>query len=217
MRTLRRAILGTMFLVGATAQVAKADDPNLFAFASDGLFYATGNSVTVTFLYSQAARDNELYFFASVGGSSTLLLTIPGTDPLAPVIGDGTQSATFAVIPGQEVIFGICSGYGGDLCNSLVWYNGPGSRNSDGEIHVAILTAAQWNALPGIPGNATEGYLVFGFEDRILAESDMDYNDLVFEVTGLSTVVPEPATMGLVALGLVGLSAASSRRRRQQK
>lgn len=217
MRTLRRAILGTMFLIGASAQVAKADNPSLFAYASDGLFYATGNTVTVTFLYSQAAQNNELYFFASVGGSSTLLLTIPGTDPLAPVIGDGTLSATFNVVPNDEVIFGICSGYGGNLCDNLVWYNGPGARNSDGEIHVAILTAATWNGLADSPANATPGYTVFGFEDRILAQSDMDYNDLVFEVTGVSTVVPEPATMGLVAIGLIGLAGASSRRRRQQK
>lgn len=216
MRTLRRALLGTILLAGATAQSAKADDPNLFAYASPSLFYATGNSVTVTFLYSQAARNNELYFFASVGGSSTLLLTIPGTDPLTPVIGNGTQSATFAVVPGQEVIFGICSGYSSSLCSELVWYNGPGSRNSDGEVHVAILTAAQWNALPLVPANATVGDIVFGFEDRILAQSDMDYNDLVFEATGLETVVPEPATMGLVALGLVGMAAASRRRRNQK-
>jgi hypothetical protein len=216
MRTLRRAILSTVFLVGATAQVAKADDPNLFAYVSEGMFFATETSVTVNFLYSQAAQDNELYFFASVGGSSTLLLTIPGTDPLAPVIGDGSQTATFGTTVGDEVIFAICSGYSGDLCSNLLWYNGPASRNG-GEAHVAILSAETWNGLPGIPANATAGYTVFGFEDRTLALSDLDYNDLVFEVTGVTTVVPEPATMGLVALGLVGMAAASARRRRQQK
>lgn len=215
MGTLRRAILGTIVLAGATAQAATAA-PNLFAWVSPSTFVATGNSVTVNFLYSLAAQNNELRFFASVGGSSTLLLTVPGTDPLAP--GTSTpMSATFAAVPGDEILFGICSGYSGTPCNEMIWYMGPGTNNTDGGVHAAILSAATWNGLPDTPINATPGYLVFGFEDRPLASSDLDYNDLVFEVTGVETTVPEPATMGLVAIGLVGLAAASGRRRRQQK
>jgi hypothetical protein len=37
-----------------------------------------------------------------------------------------------------------------------------------------------------------------------------DYNDAVIDVTN----TPEPATMGLMALGLVGMAAAGFRRRR---
>lgn len=51
--------------------------------------------------------------------------------------------------------------------------------------------------------------VVLAFDDRALAASDQDFNDLIFAFspgTGL-TSIPGPPTLGLFALGLLGLGA----------
>ncbi len=96
--------------------------------------------------------------------------------------------------------------------------------NPDGVTHPAVLTAAEWNPIQaGGPYGfaAPAGTTVVGFEDlgpRTTSgfNPDYDYNDVVFAFSNVS-VVPEPGTMGLLALGLVGLSGAGLVRRRSAK
>jgi hypothetical protein len=49
---------------------------------------------------------------------------------------------------------------------------------------------------------------IIGMEDRVRAESDFDYNDMVVRVTP----IPEPATMLLLGAGLIGLAAFGRKR-----
>ena len=58
-----------------------------------------------------------------------------------------------------------------------------------------------------------------GFEDKNIPNTEFDepdYNDIVFAFSNVS-VIPEPATMGLLAIGLVGMSGAGLLRRRNRK
>jgi hypothetical protein len=50
--------------------------------------------------------------------------------------------------------------------------------------------------------------LILAYEDHIIANSDKDFNDLIFAFAPLqtSTQVPEPTTLLLLELGLVGVA-----------
>ena len=52
--------------------------------------------------------------------------------------------------------------------------------------------------------------------EDLLGGGDLDYNDIFFDVQGVS-VVPEPFTMALLGSGLLGIGGVRLRRRRAQK
>lgn len=86
----------------------------------------------------------------------------------------------------------------------LVLDNGVGNlfyseaNRNGGNDHLALVQ----NRAPG--GSLLDCDLIAGFED-IQGLGDRDHNDIVFRVQGAEPV-PEPATMGAMALGLLGLA-----------
>ena len=94
---------------------------------------------------------------------------------------------------------------------------GEGYRNPDGLLHAqATEYLNQW-------GNYTYAVRV-GFEDLYNYEyfgqsfpGEPDFDDVVLQVRGVSTVTPEPATMALLATGLAGIGGAGMRRRKKAK
>ena len=224
MKLFKKVLTAAGVVAFAAPTTAKADIPDISGFASNSIFTAaTTGTVTVTFLFGRAVFDSEvLLFIAGVGTQSTSPMQVTGHYPLETT--SSVASATFNVTAGQQLLFGICTdptsggatGVTGCGGGGTVWYMGPNAV--DGNLtHTAVLTDVEWNNIRLGAGGpfgfaAPAGTQVVGFEDLGARTTsgfnpDYDYNDVVFAFS----------TMGLLALGLVGLSGAGLVRRRSAK
>jgi hypothetical protein len=242
MKFLTRAMVAVGAVSMVAASSAKADVPDLGTVGSNEVLTAASTgTMVITFLHARAAFTNSLVLFTSTSGpNASPTGGTAYTNPLIkvlgnyPLVGVGQPlSITINVTAGQTLLFGICSSGGTGSVNSAcsdqaagyrAYYMGNASNNNDNALHAVVMSAADWNLAATNSGCLAENppcYLadastrVVGFED-LTALGDEDWNDLVFSFTNVSTV-PEPGTMGLLALGLVGLSGAGLVRRRSAK
>jgi len=178
----------------------------------------------------QANLTNQCYWWNAGSGCSG---GISGHSLGTKAYGEGTGgllgtplvNSAITWTPDTEVIFALMVNqndgfnwfFSGDPTRHTAAYSWP---SSDPLAHLAYFGT---NGVPGnlgvgtIPG--TEGKFLFGFEDVRYTPSDWDFNNAIFaiEFGGINPpteVVPEPATMTLLASGLIGLAAAQRRRRR---
>jgi hypothetical protein len=182
------AIASLGLVSAANAQVPY---PNIGTPISVGdELFAQGGDVTVTFVGKGAAGYTDLLFLAS-----------PNTTPYnssANWIFDNQTSAAGATVDLGSFAAGTELEFGMDNSIGNTFYTGPGSRNSDGDVHAYVVN--DYN------GDPNEQYV--GFEDEPSSYSDFNYADVQFVFTG-TVAAPAPdtgSTLSLFGMGLAGLA-----------
>jgi hypothetical protein len=151
--------------------------------------FAVGGDVTITFLGPTTAIYDDSLFLASPANGLGMFFENHST-----ANGTTVDLGTFAA--GTEIEFGLFASNSGQT-----WYDGPGSRNSDGQVHAYFLNNYE--------GLANTTYV--GFEDLGAFEnSDWNYVDDIFAVSGVNAgdpnSVPEiTSTASLLGFSLCGL------------
>jgi hypothetical protein len=186
-------------LIFASAVVVQAV-PFANAPYTDGRdLFAAGTEWKAVFLYSNAGDQSNLYELVTPTGIIFQNNNL-GSYPIG-------MTKTYSSTVGQSLIFSL-----NDLTVPATWNTGVASTNVsyynfgtvaalEAGFGVNLSVAAE-NALLALTGNV----MVIGYEDRRLANSDRDFNDLIFAFSSVRSQVPEPTTMLLLGLGLLGVA-----------
>ena len=136
--------------------------------------FYTGGNLHIENLPADSGFDNYMYLRTPLDGDKFLF------------IDNGDQQVTFT--QGELLSFGV--DVGDELLFMMLpdnttpaFFTGPADRNPDNLIHAQIFSLG-------------DGWFRVGFED-LLGGGDADFNDAQFNV-------PEPSTLTLLALGLIG-------------
>ena len=184
-----KTLLAVVALVGSVVSAPMA------APIIGGYVIAEGGTVNATFLGQDAGYTSDLYLVINANSQQYIF-----TNHTTPV-GTTTNLGNFTA--GQELEFFIFVQNTGNT-----YYTGPGSRNTDGFAHAVV---------DGDFAGGTATYV--GFED-LLGGGDLDYDDLYFSFSNTSgsttpgnPAVPEPGTLALLGLCLIGRTVAARRKR----
>ena len=195
------AIAASLLALGSAAHAAFIPtDASFFTAPSDG-------TLTFTFEGSDAGDTNEMRL--TLGN---VLIFVNHSTPLGTVF----NAPVFTGVTYQLNLV--------DLTTPNTWSSDPALNTVDNSVHLAGNNVFSDFNLPLNPMNppfpvstncAFAGGCYLGWEDRAFPSADGDFNDLVFALQFTSNAaIPEPSTLGLIGLGLLGLGA--MRRRRQQ-
>lgn len=189
------AAVATSFVMLAPAQAGPIPYPTA----------GVQNAANYTFT-AAANGDIVAYFYASTAGyTNELRLLVNGVD--RGIQGLNNQASVY----GDSLNFGAVSA--GDLLTFVMinivpsgvgpWYSDK-SMNSDGIQHVYSTDFSGAGAVPA-------GTFV-AFED-LPNGGDFNYNDETFVFTNVAVSVPEPGSLALLAIAMLGAAGATRRRR----
>lgn len=209
MQSITARLAGVALAVALSTGVAVAA-PIAPATTNGLTLTAGGTPVQALFLFANAGDDSDLT--VSVNGGAPIFLFSNSDSVTTNLTATGTQ-VSFAAGLGQDLVFTLNDQ---SVVNS--WSTGPGSTNVAYIVNPLSLAAV--NAALGVSiatGGALEAsfnllntgnLVIIAYEDRPIASSDTDFNDLIFAfVPVAATPVPVPAALGLFGLGLLGLGA----------
>jgi Domain of unknown function (DUF4114) len=196
----------------------------LWAIEASGISAATfvielaGNSATNSFGMYDAFNGNTVELFGGAADQADQALVSIGANGQVTTVffkrdSNGNLQSLSSATTGAGYFTGNLFGY--YLGTTGGTYYSEASRNAGGADQlVAFKGDGDTIKLPGnAPGQWGSSSYILAWEDMPYANSDKDFNDLVVYVESIKPM-PEPGSLALVSVALLGATGAASRRRK---